>query len=268
MKNKSGKSLYERLIVKFGLGKKKRKLPGIEQIYPDDVFICSYPKSGNTWLRIIVAKILYPNREIHLGNIDEFVHGLFSAQDRINSKFENRIIKSHYPYFESYPKTIYIYRDYRDVLISYYHYKKSLGEFSGDLSEFIRDNEQLEIPYGGWAKHLSIARQQKESNPNSILLIKYEDLHLHPKECIKEIASFLGLPQPKRLDDIISESSFNHLKNLETSLGSEFKKRTQKHFFRKGITNDWKSEFSKEDIDWLQEQHEIMSVLLDSGYAI
>ncbi len=35
----------------------------IKNIYADDIFLVSYPKSGNTWLRYIVAYILHPDKD-------------------------------------------------------------------------------------------------------------------------------------------------------------------------------------------------------------
>ena len=43
------------------------------QIRPDDVFIVSYPKSGNTWVRFILANLLAPGERITFRNIDNYV---------------------------------------------------------------------------------------------------------------------------------------------------------------------------------------------------
>ena len=42
-------------------------------VLPDDIFIVSYPKSGNTWLRFLVANIVFPDREINLSNIESTI---------------------------------------------------------------------------------------------------------------------------------------------------------------------------------------------------
>ena len=42
-------------------------------VYPDDTFIVSYPRSGNTWTRFLIANLLHPEIEIGFANIDSVV---------------------------------------------------------------------------------------------------------------------------------------------------------------------------------------------------
>jgi hypothetical protein len=250
---------------------KQIKIPfllGIKKILNDDLFISSYPKSGNTWLRIIIANILYPNENIHLNNIDNFIHGIEVAKNKINNKKEKRIIKSHYPYLYLYPKTIYIYRDYRDVLVSYYYYQKSLSLFTGSFSSFIRSRKYTDSPYKSWVEHIQIALNNKEKNPNNILILSYENLHSEIELSIKKITTFLDLPNSHNLNKVIDKSSFENLNNLESEFGSQFKASSNLPFFRKGIVNDWENMFEKEDLNWLYQQTEIKEMLTKLHYKI
>ena len=62
--------MYRRLIggVKraFGLHKPGRDLP----VFPDDTFVVSYPKSGNTWTRFLIANLVYPEKLPDFRNIN------------------------------------------------------------------------------------------------------------------------------------------------------------------------------------------------------
>ena len=42
-------------------------------VYADDTFIVSYPRSGNTWTRFLIANLLHPEVEVGFANIDSFV---------------------------------------------------------------------------------------------------------------------------------------------------------------------------------------------------
>lgn len=262
------KQYYRACLVKLHLFNKGAYLIGLDKIYDDDVFISSYPKSGNTWLRMIIANMLNPDKEIHLYNIDKYIHGLYSARDIINSKKQNRIIKSHYPYFNYYPKTIYIYRDYRDVLVSYYHYQTALKKFTGSFSDFIRDENQLNYPYGSWVNHINEALKYAKKHPDKILILKYENLHTDTANYIKQISSFLSLTPPDniKIEEIIKKTSFSTLKKYEETYGSDFKTESNTYFFREGTTNNWKDYFNETDLNWLLDHTEIKESLLLLGY--
>ena len=39
-------------------------------VYADDTFLVSYPRSGNTWTRFLIANLLHPEVEVGFANID------------------------------------------------------------------------------------------------------------------------------------------------------------------------------------------------------
>jgi len=94
----------------------KRPLPAI-RIRPDDVFIVSYPRSGNTWVRFLIANLLAPDEKITFRNIENYVPSIYKSADTLDTRGGRRYIKSHNPCYELYPKLIYVYRDGRDALV-------------------------------------------------------------------------------------------------------------------------------------------------------
>ena len=42
-------------------------------VYPDDTLVVSYPRSGNTWTRFLIANLRYPNLEVDFTNIEKLI---------------------------------------------------------------------------------------------------------------------------------------------------------------------------------------------------
>src|SRR2546422_3289190 len=84
-------------------------------VYPDDTFIVSYPKSGNTWARFLVANLIYDDEPVTFVNIDHIIPMADGQSRKYFKKMARpRIIKSHYPFEPAYKRVIYIVRDPRD----------------------------------------------------------------------------------------------------------------------------------------------------------
>ena len=63
-------------------------------IFPDDVILASYPKSGNTWSRFLIANLLYPEQHPNWGNIDRLIPAPEVMSKR---EFETGAETPHYP---------------------------------------------------------------------------------------------------------------------------------------------------------------------------
>src|SRR6266705_2696851 len=74
----------------------KRALPEI-RIRSDDVFIVSYPKSGNTWVRFLLAHLLAPEKEISFRNIEDYVPNIYKSSRTLEQREGRRYIKTHHP---------------------------------------------------------------------------------------------------------------------------------------------------------------------------
>src|ERR1700685_1517671 len=108
-------------VLKYLLG---RDLAGRNlAVYPDDTFLVSFPRSGNTWIRFLIANLLNPGIEVSFTNIERLIPDTASKSSRtMKREARPRIIKSHEYFDVRYPKVIYIVRDPRDVALSYYDF--------------------------------------------------------------------------------------------------------------------------------------------------
>ena len=99
----------------------RRLAPGRDAaVYPDDVFLVSYPKSGNTWMRFLVGNLVFPNDPITFANVERRVPSIYGMSGRkLRLVPRPRYIKSHEPFHSKYQNVIYVVRDPRDVAVSY-----------------------------------------------------------------------------------------------------------------------------------------------------
>ena len=151
----------------------KRPLPAI-RIRPDDVFIVSYPRSGNTWVRFLIANLLAPDEKITFRNIENYVPSIYKSADTLDTREGRRYIKSHNPCYELYPKLIYVYRDGRDALVSYYYYAMGKNVFSGTFEDFIFS--PFVEQFTSWKEHITRAREFASKYPDRILILRYEEM--------------------------------------------------------------------------------------------
>src|ERR1700751_2174698 len=85
-------------------------------VYPDDTFVVSYPRSGNTWTRFLIANLLHPEEPATFLNIGRLVPDAEVQSSRYMRSIPSpRVIKSHTYFDPRYPRVIYIVRDPRDV---------------------------------------------------------------------------------------------------------------------------------------------------------
>jgi hypothetical protein len=196
-----------------------------------DCYVISYPKSGRTWLRTMLAKVLAlhfgDTRKIvvdpmdvmrkgrHRGPLIRFIHDgsdrSLRRQTRRPEKQFNRFMRK---------KVIFLVRDPRDVLVSSYFQLTRRGDKKHKISEFVRDPwwgiDRVVAFMSEWYEHRKI--------PSGFLLVRYEDLHEEPLTALHRIIEFIGLDNVA--DEVVKRSvdyasfenmrkmSLNELKNV------------------------------------------------------
>src|SRR5437763_6232361 len=109
-------------------------------VFPDDIFIVSYTRSGNTWTRFPIGNLVYHDDPVTFANVEARIPEIYLFPDRIlRSLSRPRILKSHECFDPRYKRTIYVVRDPRDVAVSLYYYsmKRKTIPQGYALDEFI-----------------------------------------------------------------------------------------------------------------------------------
>jgi hypothetical protein len=219
-------------------------------VYPDDTFLVSFPRSGNTWTRFLVCNLMNPDDPVNFAQLESRIPEIYDVTDRTLRAFPRpRIIKSHESFDPRYKKIIYIVRDPRDVLISYYEFQLKRRVFSDDcsLEEFLPRfmASEFEPKTGSWRDHV-VSWTATRGGQSNFLLLRYEDMIADTQKESAKIASFLGLnSDPGRIARAVALSSADRMRRLEKEQSREWKEtkktRQDKPFVREAEAGGWKS---------------------------
>jgi hypothetical protein len=217
-------------------------------VFPDDTFLVSYPKSGNTWVRFLLANLIHPNETVGFSNINR----LLPAPGVLSKRFlrtlpRPRILKSHEPFDVRFRKVIYLVRDPRDVVVSEYHFdlKKRYIEPDVTLEQFVKRFIAGETSsYGSWWEHAASWIGARQGNP-AFLLVRYEDLLSDSVGETAKIAEFLGIQaSQERIQSAVERSSADRMRKLEKQEADQWTgtKNTRKEipFVRAAKSGGWK----------------------------
>jgi len=217
-------------------------------VFPDDTFLVSYPKSGNTWVRFLLANLLHPDETVGFANINRLLPAPGVSSKRFLRKLRRpRILKSHEPFDVRFPKVIYLVRDPRDVVVSEYHFnlKKRYIEPTVSLEEFVKSFIVGKTAgYGSWWEHAASWIAARHGNP-AFLLVRYEDLLADSVGETAKIAKFLGIQATQeRLLAAVDRSSADRMRKLEKQQAEQWTgtKNTRKEipFVRAAKSGGWK----------------------------
>jgi hypothetical protein len=207
---------------------------------------------------MLLANILREDDEeitlLNVGNYipDMHVRAHLDSISNLDSAFHKlplQIIKTHDSYLPSYSKkrVIYIVRDGRDVLTSYYHYINSRSSEPVSMLDLIRRGSS---PYGKWSNHVMSWSRGKCQHK---YIIRYEDLLEDTYTEVNNMLVFLNWNvTDDNIHDAIEQASFQNLKRLEKKYGGinpiKAEGDTKTDFFRRGQKGDWMQTFSETEL--------------------
>ncbi len=262
----------------FNPSKAERRNPSATRnvkILKDDTFLVSYPKSGNTWLRFIIANLLVEDSErVTLSGLEDIVPDIYrNSNEKLSLISSPRILKSHEPFNHRYRKVIYIVRDPRDVAVSYYHHLIKARRIDEDysLEKWVQDFlvGKFNSKFGTWREHVGSWIGARKENPD-FLLISYEQLLDNSLGTVKKVSSFLHLNLPEtKLQEAIDLSSVDRMRKIEIQENWQPNKgnmRTDKRFIRSGKSGGWRDELPPEYSARISEKWQ--STIRELGYPV
>jgi len=176
-------------------------------VRPTDCFVTSWPRSGNTWMRYMLFNALYPGQPGGLLEINQVIpsiyHGLFRERLRALEPNPYRLFKTHEPfrpYFLA-GKTVYIVRDGRDAILSFYDYRRHMDGLKLPFAAFVRRSLTRRFGYGPWQNHVKGWLAHRD-HPN-VLILTYERMLADPAAALRQTLAHFGITVA---DDVIEQA--------------------------------------------------------------
>ncbi len=260
------------------------------------IWLASYPKSGNTWLRAFLHNLLRdPAEPYSLDGMADFTQG--DSHGRAYQKFlrkpikemtdeevailrpkvqemftkttpDNIFVKTHNALIDYLDRPmhcmeytaggIYVVRNPLDMVISHAdHYGYTIDESIGHTA-----TEELKVGSGDFVYeiHCSWSRHVESwtANPSPGLhVMRYEDLKSQPMRTFDGLVNFLRLPVSReRLARAIEFSSFETLRKMEDEHGFRERSIKSAKFFRQGKTGGWRNVLTPSQVERIVAAHE------------
>lgn len=236
-------------------------------VYPDDVFLVSYPRSGNTWTRFLLGNLLYPDAPVTFSNIESRIPEIYFNRDRVLRELPRpRMLKSHESFQPHYPHVIYVVRDPRDVAISFYHHNVKARNITDDypLNSFVPRfiAGEFDQRFGSWRDNVLSWVSLRGENPN-FMMLRYEDMKRDAAGALLHVVAFLEHcsfrkidSSPEALRQAIELSSPERMRTLEKEEAANWvltkSTRSDKPFVRTAKAGGWKSQLAPESVEAIE----------------
>jgi hypothetical protein len=250
-----------------------------------DAYLCSYPKSGRTWMRFALSNLMDEVYGLGLDLDMENMFGLIPNDDGRKQtqawktldayRFAERndvpfAAMSHLDWEERFATTpvVLLMRTPADSLVSrYYHMSRHAGQFKDDIDAFAHD-PRYGVPglveyFASWEPHAE--------DPN-VVAVTYEQLRSEPLEPFGRIVAQLGIEATAaQMEAALEMSSVDRMREVERRSGvgqpNDYDRNDpQAMRVRKARVGGWREELSPETTDYLLgafAQSESASALLE-----
>jgi aryl sulfotransferase len=236
---------------------------------PGDIFVCTPPKAGTTWMQTIVASLMWPDGDAPgvVGHISPWVDARFEPVDVILERLEaqphRRFIKTHTPPdgIPWFPTGSYIAvgRDGRDALMSFDNHLAHMR------SDILRDDEGAPAmpPYSGDVHELfefwlttgdylaTIAQWWERRDEPNVVLVHYNDMKADLEGQMRRVAAFLELEVPEnKWPAVVERCTFDSMRDRSSEI-ADFDRIFEggaESFLYKGTNERWRGVLTDDEL--------------------
>jgi hypothetical protein len=223
-----------------------RRLANKFILWRNGVRIVSYPRSGRTWLRMMLHELSADPRFNHAGSQWKLQLGPDKICERIPNFAGRRVL--------------FLLREPRDTVVSLYHHYTTEKGWKGDFAGFVRGPttgiERLLAFNLGWL--------EAQARFRGFTAVRYEDLRADPKNELWRIINFMGckVRDPRDYESAAASQSFDRMQDRERSgeLRAQFGDRfpgggaeANKMIVRRGVIGGYADEMAEAERQFCEE---------------
>lgn len=232
------------------------------------MLIISYPKTGRTWLRMMIGRYLCLRYALDETRILDtklltaeaglktslFIHDGANLKKMVSWQALN---PSKQDYRDR--SVVLLTRSIEDTLVSaYFQVTKRLGIFDGTISEMLRDErygvEKFIRFYCGWF--------QQQHVPEQFRVVSYEQMQANPADVVRIILELMGESpiDEQFLQAAINFGSFDNMRAIEQSgtlrrgaMNPQDAEDIESHKVRRGVVGGYVDYLSSEDVAYIRQ---------------
>uniref|UniRef100_A0A8B9TAN8 Sulfotransferase n=1 Tax=Anas platyrhynchos TaxID=8839 RepID=A0A8B9TAN8_ANAPL len=223
------------------------------KLWPKQAELLKVFFSGTVWTQNILSLILHEGHRNGTEDMDIMDRIPWLEYNIKNKDFTSlpvpRVFATHLPYYllprdlrNKRGRIIYVSRNPKDVLVSYYHFSKYMNiveevpDFNICMERFLAGKVVGLITVAGWYGH---------AEDFNILFLTYEDMK-KVRSAVLKICNFLGKKlSEEEIESVVRQATFENMKkdpraNYE-NLPDDIADKSKGRFLRKGTVGDWKN---------------------------
>ena len=189
-----------------------------------DFYICEFPKSGITFLTVLLANAFLAANDFRaratFASVRNYIVDLCVAELTESFLFNDppvRFYKTHSIFSAQFIHSLYLVRHPADVMMSNFRYAQGRGWWnSDDIAAFV---EHPVLGLDAWCRHVDswLVENRTASDVVFVHLIRYEDLVADPTGVLKALDDNFGWNLPEHaIDEALRMSSRSAMREQES----------------------------------------------------
>jgi hypothetical protein len=224
---------------------------------PKDVFLASYPRSGQFWLRFQLVELL-TGESGEFDNVDKVAPkvGVHRKVPPILPE-GGRLIQTHERYRKQYNKAIYLVRDFRDVVLSEFLQSRAarLPLYTDNFDTYLLASLRGKVQgFGPWHDHVHSWLDSPLEKRGNLLVVKFEDIRRNPKDILSQILEFLRVSaDPKVVRNVIANNCLERMRAKEDKR-TLYKSNTEEdRHVHGGVVRGWRQKLTSAQIQLIHQ---------------